>query len=375
MPPASTTPNVPSTEAAGPGQPRGMPAGWSGPPGPHEPQGQDLDERILRAELDLMARDERVRDLTAQLDRQWTRLREPSRWAAPAAGVGLAVAALWAWRHWAHRHPSGGARARPGSADARVRRMETTAKRLSVLQVIAMVWPFLPRTWHQRWGPTSTSAMFNLGGSLARRWMAGRGQPPFAWPPGALDMLRMPGGTAAPLRTPATTDGAAFAPSPTAAAPAGSVQPVAHVDLTRYAGTWHEIARLPNPFERPCAGQPQAHYTLVSGGQLRVENRCQMADGGWRRAVGEARVVAGSGGARLKVSFLPPWLRWMPVGWADYWVLFVDEGYNVALVGEPHRRQLWLLSRTPRVPRPLLERMLEQAERQGFPIGRLIASA
>lgn len=360
MPPPSTTPNAPSTEAAGPAMPRGMPAGWSMPPeAPGTPASDDLDARILRAELDLMARDDRVRDLTAQLNRQWARAREPGRWAAPVAGVGVALAALWAWRRWTHHRHAGSGRPRPGSADARVRRMETTAKRLSVLQVIAMVWPFLPRSWHQRWGPTSTSAMFNLGGSLARRWMAGRdaGAVPAAW-----------------QVTPPDPD----APAPVATAPvaaAGGVQPVAHVDLTRYAGTWHEIARLPNPFERPCAGQPQAHYTLVGGGQLRVENRCQMADGGWRRAVGEARVVPGSGGARLKVSFLPAWLRWMPVGWADYWILFVDEGYHVALVGEPHRRQLWLLSRTPRVPQPVLQRLLEQALAQGFPIERLIASA
>ncbi|HWJ57155.1 MAG TPA: lipocalin family protein, partial [Vicinamibacterales bacterium] len=30
---------------------------------------------------------------------------------------------------------------------------------------------------------------------------------------------------------------------------------VPDVDLTRYAGTWYEIARLPNRFQAKCAGE------------------------------------------------------------------------------------------------------------------------
>jgi apolipoprotein D and lipocalin family protein len=147
---------------------------------------------------------------------------------------------------------------------------------------------------------------------------------------------------------------------------------VAHVDLGRYAGTWHEIARLPTPFEQSCAGQPQANYTLSEGNSIAVTNRCRGVDGHDRVAHGEARVVAGSNGARLKVSFLPAWLRWLPVGWADYWVLYLDEGYTVALVGEPKRHSLWVLARRPRIDTETLHHLVGLARAQGFPVERLV---
>jgi apolipoprotein D and lipocalin family protein len=42
---------------------------------------------------------------------------------------------------------------------------------------------------------------------------------------------------------------------------AGERQPsetVSQVDLNRYVGTWHEIARLPNRFQDQCAGNVTA---------------------------------------------------------------------------------------------------------------------
>lgn len=53
---------------------------------------------------------------------------------------------------------------------------------------------------------------------------------------------------------------------------------VPHVDLGRYAGTWHEIARLPNWFQRSCE-RSQARYTPCGDGSLKVENTCLKAKG------------------------------------------------------------------------------------------------
>ena len=39
-----------------------------------------------------------------------------------------------------------------------------------------------------------------------------------------------------------------------AAVRAAAPEVVSAVDLKRYAGRWHEIARLPNRFQRHCAG-------------------------------------------------------------------------------------------------------------------------
>lgn len=152
---------------------------------------------------------------------------------------------------------------------------------------------------------------------------------------------------------------------------------VPQLDLDRYAGRWHEIARLPMRQERLCASGSVADYTLLSVGPddsdivLGVTNRCRTRDGRVAVAIGDARVVPGSRGARLKVCFAPQWLRWLPAVWADYWILHVDADYRSALVGTPDRRHLWLLARQPSLPGADLQQLVAQARAQGYDTDRL----
>jgi len=130
------------------------------------------------------------------------------------------------------------------------------------------------------------------------------------------------------------------------------------VDLARYAGSWYEIARTPNGFETKCAGGVQAHYTL-EGDHVRVLNRCLTCNGKTVEARGIARVVPGSGNAKLRVSFFWPF-------YGDYWILALDPDYQWALVGEPSRRYAWILSRTPSLDAAVLEETLARAAALGF---------
>ncbi|MGH9902673.1 MAG: lipocalin family protein, partial [Pyrinomonadaceae bacterium] len=61
---------------------------------------------------------------------------------------------------------------------------------------------------------------------------------------------------------------------------------VPSVDLSRYAGLWYEIARLPNRFEEKCAGDVTAQYTLLGADRLKVVNRCRKRDGRMTEAEG-----------------------------------------------------------------------------------------
>ncbi|TCP11114.1 apolipoprotein D and lipocalin family protein [Crenobacter luteus] len=140
---------------------------------------------------------------------------------------------------------------------------------------------------------------------------------------------------------------------------------VAAVDLARYVGTWYEIARKPMYFERHCVRDVTATYTARADGTLRIENRCLDRDGEERRARGKAQVVPGSGNAKLKVSFFWPFT-------APYWVLWLDGDYRAALVGEPGRDYLWLLSRTPQLDPALEAAALARARELGFELDDLI---
>jgi apolipoprotein D and lipocalin family protein len=106
---------------------------------------------------------------------------------------------------------------------------------------------------------------------------------------------------------------------------------------------------------------------------LVVRNECRHR-GTRRVASGVARVVPRSGNARLKVSFWPAALRGLPLAWADYWVLHVDPAYQVALVGHPDRRHLWVLARRHHIGEGQLRPLLALAAERGFPVERLIVS-
>ncbi|WP_256856507.1 lipocalin family protein [Variovorax sp. KK3] len=152
------------------------------------------------------------------------------------------------------------------------------------------------------------------------------------------------------------------------------LQVVAPVDLQRYVGLWHEQARLPNRFEKSCAGPATAEYSLLDDGTLEVRNRCILPDGSFDETVGVGRTlpVAGQPGAgRLEVCFAPAWLQWLPAVWGDYWILKLDRDYQVSLVGTPDRRYLWVLSRVPRLDDAALEAELAYAGSLGFDVSQV----
>lgn len=148
-----------------------------------------------------------------------------------------------------------------------------------------------------------------------------------------------------------------------AAAETPPVASVERVDLTRYAGRWYEIAAFPMFFQRQCVGDTTADYALRPDGEVTVVNRCR-TDSGFDQATGRAWAVAGGGNAQLKVSFFWPFR-------SDYWIIGLDENYRWAVVGNPNRKYLWILARTPELPADQLERALQAARAQGYDLAQL----
>ncbi|KJR98925.1 MAG: membrane protein [Desulfobulbaceae bacterium BRH_c16a] len=135
---------------------------------------------------------------------------------------------------------------------------------------------------------------------------------------------------------------------------------VAHVDLDRYLGLWYEIGRYPNTFQKGCLDST-AMYTARPDGEIDVLNSCRdEQDGSLREARGRAWVVDNDpSNARLKVSFFWPFR-------GDYWIIDLGQEYEYAVVGTPDRKYLWILSRTPAMNPEVLEKILQNVEKQGF---------
>lgn len=148
---------------------------------------------------------------------------------------------------------------------------------------------------------------------------------------------------------------------------------VGSIEFARYAGLWYEVARLPNRFEEKCAGDVTAEYTLRGDGRLTVVNRCRKTDGRTTAAEGVARVRDKRGpNSRLKVRFAPSFLSFLPFVWGDYQIIELAPDYTHAVVGDPGRNYLWILSRAPRMDAETYRRLVESARAQGFDVSRLI---
>ena len=145
-----------------------------------------------------------------------------------------------------------------------------------------------------------------------------------------------------------------------------SVKVVGYVDLNRYTGTWYEIARFPNSFERglKCV---TATYTLRNDGRITVLNKGHKVENPAveKQSQGVAWVPDKTYPAKLKVRFFWPFS-------GDYWILALDPSYRFVLVGDPSLKYLWVLSRTKTIEDTDYRHLLDIAKENGFEISKLM---
>jgi lipocalin len=146
---------------------------------------------------------------------------------------------------------------------------------------------------------------------------------------------------------------------------AGDLTAVGSFDVERYLGTWYEIAKYPVSFERGLVGVT-AEYSLRDDGDLRVLNAGyrESFDGERKSIEGRAWASDPEEPAKLKVRFFWPF-------WASYWVIALDPEYRWAVVGEPGRRYLWILSRTPALPEDTYARIVARIHDLGYDTSRI----
>ena len=149
------------------------------------------------------------------------------------------------------------------------------------------------------------------------------------------------------------------------------VKSIPEFDVARYMGTWYEIAKLPNWFQRKCVQGTQARYKVLGPTQIEVNNKCTTSSGEEIQAIGLARPNGSGRPAQLEVRFAPEWTAWLPMVWGAYWVLDLDAEYQLAAVGDPSKSYLWILSRTPQVSAERYDAVLQRLSVMGFDITKL----
>ena len=141
-----------------------------------------------------------------------------------------------------------------------------------------------------------------------------------------------------------------------------SLKTVNHVDLEKYLGTWYEIARFPQGFEKGCTNVT-ADYSLREDGKISVVNSC-LKDGKQKITDGIASINDKESNAKLDVQF-----QWPFSG--KYWIIALAPDYSYAVVGHPNRKYLWILNRKPVMDSMTYNHLVLVAAGRGFDIRKL----
>lgn len=138
---------------------------------------------------------------------------------------------------------------------------------------------------------------------------------------------------------------------------------VEYFDLASYAGSWYEIARMPNWFERGMSNVT-ACYSLNADGTVKVLNS-GLRNGKVKSITGKAWFTVRPDVGMLRVQFFFPFS-------GIYKIIYLDEKYSVAVVTGGDFSSLWILSRTPRISEKKLIRLLQWISALGYDTSKLI---
>jgi apolipoprotein D and lipocalin family protein len=137
------------------------------------------------------------------------------------------------------------------------------------------------------------------------------------------------------------------------------------IDLEKYSGKWHEIARLPQRHQVGCV-ETTAEYSIdpEASETVNVLNTCFDKSGVKRQARAQAMSVSDNN-SMLKVYFTKYF-------GGNYWILDIDDDYQWAVVGEPCRKYAWILSRTPDLDQETIDKRVQMLKENGFKVENLI---
>ena len=145
------------------------------------------------------------------------------------------------------------------------------------------------------------------------------------------------------------------------------IEPVGNFDINKYLGTWYEIGRFDNRFERNL-DNVTATYSLREDGGVKVDNKgYNRQQQKWENSIGKAYFVNENEQDKgfLKVSFF-----WIFYG--GYVIFDLDENYTLSLVTSNDRDYFWILSRTPTISETEKNRILRVAKSNGFDTDKII---
>ncbi len=143
------------------------------------------------------------------------------------------------------------------------------------------------------------------------------------------------------------------------------IETVDYVDLDRFMGDWYVIAHIPARLERNAQNAIES-YTLAEDGTIETTYTFRDGDPGGepRRYRPRGFVVDRATNAEWRMQFVWPFK-------AEYLIVFLDDDYNLTMIGRTKRDYLWIMSREPAVPESTMRDLVRRAAEMGYDPDRI----
>lgn len=151
-------------------------------------------------------------------------------------------------------------------------------------------------------------------------------------------------------------------------------KPVEGFDIQRYLGVWHQLAAIPASFQDKCLANTRAEYSLLEDGLIKVVNSCDTEGGKRKSSEARGRVNDDYGlSSTLEVTFVKI-IKWIWSFAGDYWVIYINDSYDIAIVGHPEYKYGWILSKKETLTTEQYHELAQVLEQQGYDSCRFIMS-
>lgn len=141
---------------------------------------------------------------------------------------------------------------------------------------------------------------------------------------------------------------------------------VPSVDLPRYMGAWYVVGTIPWFVEKNNVGTMDI-YELRPDGNIDVRYAFHKGSLDAPRKEWKAlgRVTNPGVNSEWTVQFLWPFR-------APFLIIDLAEDYSTTVVGHPSRDLVWIMSRTPEIPKAEYDRILSRLAAQGYDVSRIV---
>jgi apolipoprotein D and lipocalin family protein len=139
---------------------------------------------------------------------------------------------------------------------------------------------------------------------------------------------------------------------------------VKQIDLEKYSGKWYVIGFIPTMFDKKWNYTTET-YTLNEKGNYDIYTTYRKTEDDQVHSVRSTGFInKDSGNSKWKVQFIWPFK-------ADYWVIALAEDYSYAVVGNPKKSFVYIMSRTPTLSESIYNKLVEHCKDAGYDISKL----